>query len=235
MRSPGFFAPRRAAARRAPPGPLGMKKERRSPRRPFPVKICENSRPPSRRPCPLSLDIPGFSHVLPSCPALSRLSQLSCLFTIVSMFALMVIIIFVQVIMRKAGNSLSWSEELGKFLFVWISWMGISLGQREGEHIKITMLTDRLPFRLAQIVNIISDIVVIIICAVIFYYGVELVVAQGNVPYAGIKISTSWGYLAVVLGCGLMILRTLVSIKRSALTLINGKLPADTKAREGGD
>ena len=30
---------------------------------------------------------------------------------IVSMFALMVIIIFVQVIMRKAGNSLSWSEE----------------------------------------------------------------------------------------------------------------------------
>ena len=147
---------------------------------------------------------------------------------IVSMFAL-------QVIMRKAGNSLSWSEELGKFLFVWISWMGISLGQREGEHIKITMLTDRLPFRLAQIVNIISDIVVIIICAVIFYYGVELVVAQGNVPYAGIKISTSWGYLAVVLGCGLMILRTLVSIKRSALTLINGELPADTKAREGGD
>ena len=147
---------------------------------------------------------------------------------IVSMFALMVIIIFVQVIMRKAGNSLSWSEELGKFLFVWISWMGISLGQREGEHIKITI-------RLAQIVNIISDIVVIIICAVIFYYGVELVVAQGNVPYAGIKISTSWGYLAVVLGCGLMILRTLVSIKRSALTLINGELPADTKAREGGD
>ena len=41
--------------------------------------------------------------------------------------------------------------------------------------------------------------------------------------------------LAVVLGCGLMILRTLVSIKRSALTLINGELPADTKAREGGD
>lgn len=33
---------------------------------------------------------------------------------IVSMFALMVIIIFVQVIMRKAGNSLSWSEELGE-------------------------------------------------------------------------------------------------------------------------
>ena len=58
---------------------------------------------------------------------------------IVSMFALMVIIIFVQVIMRKAGNSLSWSEELGKFLFVWISWMGISLDGCVLSHInKIT-------------------------------------------------------------------------------------------------
>lgn len=79
-----FRALTRLCARRPAclrPGCLGMKKERRSPRRPFPVKICENSRPPSRRPCPLSLDIPGFSHVLPSCPALSRFSQLSCLFT----------------------------------------------------------------------------------------------------------------------------------------------------------
>ncbi len=34
---------------------------------------------------------------------------------------------------------LTWSEELGKFLFVWITWLGISLGERKGEHIKITM------------------------------------------------------------------------------------------------
>ena len=147
----------------------------------------------------------------------------------------MVAIIFIQVVMRYVfNNSLSWSEELGKFLFVWISWLGISLAQRKGEHIKITMLTDRLPFRTAQAVNILSDIILIIICAVIFYYGVQLVVAQVNVPYAGIKISTSWGYLAVVLGCGLMIIRTLVSIKRSAVALVKGELP-DAGAEEGGE
>ena len=82
---------------------------------------------------------------------------------IVAMFAVMVAVIFVQVIMRKCGNSLTWSEELGKFLFVWITWLGISLGERKGEHIKITMLTDRLPFRVAQVVNILSEIIVIIV------------------------------------------------------------------------
>lgn len=67
---------------------------------------------------------------------------------VIAMFALMVVVIFAQVIMRYVfNNSLYWSEELGKFLFVWISWLGISLGEREGEHIKITMLTGRLPFK----------------------------------------------------------------------------------------
>lgn len=146
---------------------------------------------------------------------------------VVALFAAMVLIIFIQVIMRKANNSLTWSEELGKFLFVWISWLGISIGQRKGEHIKITMLTDRFPFRTAQIFNILSDIIVIGICAVTFYYGVTLVITQQATPYAGIKISTSWGYLAVVIGCGLMILRSLVSVKKSAVLLVKGK-PEET-------
>lgn len=155
---------------------------------------------------------------------------------LVAMFAAMVLIIFIQVIMRKLGQSLYWSEELGKFLFVWISWLGISLGQREGEHIKITMLVDRLPFRTAQIFNILSDLVVVGICIVTFYYGVVLVVAQAASPYAGIKISTSWGYLAVVLGCALMTIRSLVSIQKSAVLLIKGKgaEPAQDDTEKGG-
>lgn len=142
---------------------------------------------------------------------------------LVVLFSAMVLIIFVQVIMRKANHSLYWSEELGKFLFVWISWLGISIAQRKGEHIKITMLTDRLPYRAAQLFNIVSDIIVILICVVTFYYGVSLVVSQWTSPYAGIKISTSWGYLAVVLGCGLMILRCVGSIIQSAVRLKNGR------------
>ena len=149
---------------------------------------------------------------------------------LVVLFSAMVLIIFIQVIMRKANNSLYWSAELGKFLFVWISWLGISIAQRKGEHIKITMLVDRLPYRVAQLFNVISDVIVIGICAVTFYYGVSLVVSQWTSPYAGIKISTSWGYLAVVLGCGLMMLRCVGSIVNSAVCLKNGK----PEEKEGG-
>ena len=49
----------------------------------------------------------------------------------------------------------------------------------------------------------------------------------------GIKISTSWGYLAVVVGCALMILRCLVSSKQSLVLLIKGK-PEEPAEEEGG-
>lgn len=142
---------------------------------------------------------------------------------IIAMFSAMVIVIFAQVIMRKGfNNSLYWSEELGKFLFVWISWLGISLGEREGEHIKITMLIDKLPFKKAHIFNIISSLIVLGICLITFYYSSSLVISQWTTKYAGIHISISWGYLAVATGTGLMSIRSIVAIKKSIQSIKNG-------------
>ena len=97
---------------------------------------------------------------------------------LVVMFAIMVAAIFLQVIMRFVfNNSLSWSEELGKFMFVWISWLGISIGERRNEHIKITLVTDRLPFKAQKVVLIIANVVLFAILAVTIYYSVELVLS----------------------------------------------------------
>ena len=118
---------------------------------------------------------------------------------LVGMFALMVLIIFIQVIMRYIfNNSLSWSEELGKFLFVWISWLGISIGAKRKEHIKITMFIDKVSPKLKCLCDILSELIIFGICAVTAYYGLELVISQSQIFFAGIKISMSWGYLSVV-------------------------------------
>lgn len=128
---------------------------------------------------------------------------------LIVMFAAMVGIIFFQVIMRYVfNNSLSWSEELGKFLFVWLSWLGISIGHRRKEHIRITLLVEKLPYKIKKILEAISEVILIIISSVTIYYGIIMIDIQKKVPYAGIKISTSWGYLSLVLGCAIFILRS---------------------------
>ena len=138
---------------------------------------------------------------------INRLNALEDI-VLVSMFAALVGSIFFQGIMRYVfNNSLPWSEELGKFLFVWLSWLGISIGHRRREHIKITMLVDKVPYTLQKVFEAVTELVLIIICAVVFYYGVLMIGIQINIPYAGIKISTAWGYLSLVLGCFIFILR----------------------------
>lgn len=154
---------------------------------------------------------------------ISRALNLTEDIILVIMFATMVTVIFVQVIMRYVfHNSLSWSEELGKFLFVWLSWFGISVGARRGEHIKITLFTDKLPHVPAQLVNILSEIIVFIICAVTAYYGAVLVGNQSHVRYAGIKISMSYGYLSVTVGCTMMMIRNILSILQSIEAIKTG-------------
>lgn len=140
---------------------------------------------------------------------------------LVSMFALLVFFIFLQIIMRFVFNhSLVWSEELGKFIFVWISWLGISIGERRNEHIKITLVIDKFSPKWQKIFEIIAYLILAAILLVTIYYAVILVEFQVNVIYAGIKISTSWGYLSLVLGCGFMLLRLISVIVRDVIALI---------------
>ena len=110
---------------------------------------------------------------------------------LVTMFALMVVVIFVQVIMRYVfHSSLTWSEELGKFLFVWISWLGISIGEKRGEHIKITMLTDKLNVKWQHIFNLISESIVIAICALTVYYTTIIALKSTTILFWGISTRT---------------------------------------------
>ncbi len=151
---------------------------------------------------------------------------------LVGLFAVMVAAIFLQVIMRYVfDNSLSWSEELGRFVFEWLTWIGISLGARVGQHIKISLLVDKLPNKGAQAANIASDIIVIIICGLTMYYGIELSKMFAGSNFTTIKISLAWGYASVIVGCGLMIIRSMESIVRSAVSFRTGEPP---KAYEEG-
>jgi len=180
----------------------------------------------------------GWVHAQPGCIDLgvfSIIKRLSFFYNhleeiiLVILFAIMVGVIFLQIIMRYVfNNSLTWSEELGRFVFQWLTWIGISLGARLGQHIKISILTDRLPNKLAHAANVISDLVVIAICVITVYYGIEISKLFVGTKFTTIKISLAWGYSALVVGCGLMTIRSLISIKNSIRSMFSNEPPIGT-------
>ena len=149
---------------------------------------------------------------------------------LVILFIVMVLAVFCQVIMRYCFNSsLSWAEEFARLTFVWLTWIGVSIGERKGEHIKITMLADKMPFRAAHLMNIVSCIIVIIICGVTLYYGEYLTRFMLGSQYVSLHISYAWGYAAIPAGCALMILRILPSIYHSTKSVIKGEITLNSE------
>ena len=149
--------------------------------------------------------------------------------------------IFLQVIMRYVfNNSLSWSEELGRYLFIWMSWIGVSLGAKYGQHIKIEVLVNKFSFKIRHMVNIFSELTVIGVNLVCVYYGYFLVnmLINAKTISAPLQINQAWGYAAVPVGCALMIIRDIQSIRASVISIREGEPPEIVEAAvaepEGG-
>ena len=86
--------------------------------------------------------------------------------------ALMFVSISIQVFMRYVmQNSLSWSEELARYLFVLFVNLGISYGVKEKRHIRVEMITMWLSPKMQIVVRIIADLVFMAFALVVIYYG----------------------------------------------------------------
>lgn len=69
---------------------------------------------------------------------------LSVLITVA--FGLMTILIFSQVVCRYLLHSpLSWSEELARYLFIWLTFCGASVAFYEDTHIKVSYFVEKVP------------------------------------------------------------------------------------------
>lgn len=95
------------------------------------------------------------------------------------LMSLMTLLIFVQVIMRYImHNSLTWSEELARYLFIWLIYIGISYGAKIMKHIKIEAALGLFPKAVRSYVVIIGDILFLGFALFIAYTAYTLVVKQ---------------------------------------------------------
>ena len=90
---------------------------------------------------------------------------------LVGSLAFTVVIIFAQVVAREFGSSLTWSEELARYIFIWQIWLGMSIGLKDNKHIQVEMLYQFVRGRPAKVLKIIVTLLCIIMCAALFYFG----------------------------------------------------------------
>lgn len=126
------------------------------------------------------------------------------------------LIVFLQVIMRKIfNNSLTWSEELTRYIFIWQIWLGVSIAQRNKQHIKVELLSSIVKNeKVVAIVDIFATIVMIAFNIFLVINGaalVEQMITRGNL--SGAMRMPMWiVYLAVPVSAFILCLRLIAQV-----------------------
>jgi TRAP-type C4-dicarboxylate transport system permease small subunit len=130
-------------------------------------------------------------------------------YMIAACMAGMVVLVFGNVLLRYGFNSgITLSEELSRWLFVWMTFLGAIVALRKHEHLGTDMLIERLGPVGKKICLGISQLLMMFICVLLFQGAYEQAVINWSSTSAVMEASLSWvyfpGIIFAVLG-GLMI------------------------------
>ena len=124
--------------------------------------------------------------------------------------ALICSVMGVSVVMRYLFNdSLSWAEEVSRYLFVWSAFLSASLCIRRRSSIKIDMLLTALP-RYVQWVNIVFvDLLMFLFFAYMFKGAINVAIAtyESQQSSPALMLPMYWVYSAAAAGSFLSMIR----------------------------
>jgi len=98
--------------------------------------------------------------------------------SLVAGFFILIILVFSQFLSRYVFDySLSWSQELSRYLLIWLAWISVSFTIREKRHIRVEILKDRLPKKIQTIVEIIVLILWAVFAIFLAVVGTQFVLS----------------------------------------------------------
>lgn len=102
----------------------------------------------------------------------------------------------------------AWAEELCTYLFVWMVFVGASLALKKREHFAVDCFVEHLPARLKWAVGLLADVLVLVLCLLVFAYGIMSMLRAVPVVTPALELSRAVPYAAVPFGGLLMSLRS---------------------------
>ncbi|HSI59580.1 MAG TPA: TRAP transporter small permease [Ideonella sp.] len=142
---------------------------------------------------------------------------------LVALLAVMVVLVFGNVVLRYAFNSgIVFSEEVSRFLFMWLTLLGALIAMHDGAHLGMTSLVARLPVAGQRLCRFVSDTLMLVCCALLAHGTWKQVVLamDDHAPVSGVPIGIVFSALLVCsVGIALM-------LAHSLWRQLSGTLPA---------
>lgn len=156
---------------------------------------------------------------------LRRLDRDAELWLLLVFYVMLVITMAVEVLRRELFSYSSiWGEEIVRYAFIYLAWIGAAAAVKERAHIRIDVLMHYLSPRAKAMLYIFGDLVMFVVAIIALYWSFEtvLVSAKFGSVTDGLRISKVWFLMAVPAGFSLIVWRLLQSFVRDFRSLKNG-------------
>jgi TRAP-type C4-dicarboxylate transport system permease small subunit len=93
-------------------------------------------------------------------------------YLLILLLSLLVIVVFFQVINRFILHiPAAWTQEIGQYVFVWVSTIGIAIALRKKAHIGLTIIVNMFPKNFRKIINLITKLIMLSFYLIIMHGG----------------------------------------------------------------
>jgi TRAP-type C4-dicarboxylate transport system permease small subunit len=128
--------------------------------------------------------------------AFDRTSELACCALVTALLGC----VSLGAATRSMGEPLIWTDELSRFLMVWLAVFGWIVASRKRIHVRIRFLQDRLPRRAHQTTEVAIQSAMTLFGVLITAYGIGLIGKNLDLEATSLPISMAWMYAPMVLG-----------------------------------
>lgn len=147
---------------------------------------------------------------------ISKLLEKTLNIIMASALGIMVILVFGNVVLRYFFNSgITWSEEMSRYLFIWLTFLGAIGAFKNKEHLGVDMVIKRLPIKAKKVVLVIGDLMMLFVLLLILdgSWKMTLINIDSKAPATGMPLAFVYGTgILVSVSMGLIILNNLYKI-----------------------
>lgn len=145
----------------------------------------------------------------------------------------LICMVFLQVARRTlTGKSIIEIEELSIVLASWVAFLTIAYAVRKRVHVRIDVLTAKLPFRVQHILELIIQAVIFVMAVVLVIFGWELAQKKMMVPMTVLPINSIWWYISYPVGMTFACFFLFDNVVQELAAVVTGKDLREPKQEE---
>lgn len=148
----------------------------------------------------------------------------------------MVVVVFIQIVLREFGSPLSWTEETARYVYLWVCYLGCSRGVRLNSEISVDFIRNL--FKDKSKARAVFDLIGLVISAVFSFifvwYSIVVIGKLIERPQhsSAVGYHMSIVFMSVVVCSILMLFRYLQKIYKEIVMFINPQ--RSVQVRKGG-